>query len=164
MAVRFTVYSAEQTVSFEGDAHLAYCLVAACADAPRLLEDLLVAVEPYAAGTAERVIQGLLDFDRARAARSARPSALPLPVVEVIDAATEFLSETLGDEGLITIDLVLSYIGGHLASLEPIAPRGVVSLDVPGAAGQKVAYALPNSWTVDVETRAPSARGELIYA
>ena len=162
--VRFTVYGAEKAVSFDGDTHLAYCLVAACANAPALLEDLLVAVEPYAAGTAERVIHGLLDFDRAREAAAAWPPD-PLPAAfEVVDEITERVSQTPGDEGLSTIDLVLSYIGGRLASHEQVASRGLVSLDTPGPAGQKVAYALRDTWTIDVETQTPSASGAPTYA
>lgn len=156
--VRFTIYDGEKTVSFEGNMHLAYCFVAACADTQALLEDLLVAVEPYAAGTAERAVHGLLDFDRAREAAAWPPNPLPA-VFEVVDDSTERLSQTPDDEGLMTINLVLYSIGGRLVSSMPVTPRGLVSLDTPGAAGQKVAYALRDSWTVNVETQAPRALG-----
>lgn len=162
--LRFTVYDQEKTVSFDGDTRLARCLVAVCAGSPALLEDLMVAVEGYAEGTTERIVRGLLDFDdtytpRPAAMRGALASdigdAVALPaIVEVVDAPTELLAATPGPDGLIVIDLAIYYISGFVVSSEPLMACGVLSVGA-GAFTRKVAYALGESWTVDIETRTP---------
>jgi len=160
--VRFTIRDTEKTVSFGEDARLAQALVAACASEPELLEDLLPAVEPYAPGTAGRVITSLLAFDQVAedgsqdfpeqdgddGARTWRESS----TFEVIDPRSEQLSRTPDDEGLVYIDLKGRSISGQVAAPSPIAVRGTIERRAPGGAPRRMAFLLSDRWMIDVET------------
>jgi hypothetical protein len=174
--VRFTIRDMEKTVSFGEDAGLAQALVAACASEPELLEDLLPAVEPYAPGTAGRVITGLLAFDQIAEDGLPAPTGQPVadeagtwgapPAFEVFDPRSERLARTPDDEGLVCIDLKGRSISGQMAAPRPIAARGTLEHRAPGGALRRMAFVLSDRWAIDVETdqRAAPAVAEETHA
>ncbi len=153
---RFTIHDVEKTVSFGADARLAQAFVAACTAEPALLEDVLPIVEPYAIGTTERVMMGLLEFDRIAGEAPGAPDewdALDdLSAVEVIDPRTDRLARTPDDEGLVCIDLARQSISGYLAAPGMIAARGTLAPPITGGAQRRMAFVLSDRWTVDVDT------------
>lgn len=175
---RFTICDAEKTVSFVGDPGLGRYLVAACAADPAALEDLLVAVEPYYAGMASFVMQGLLAFDAAMDGVPARLSpvdaddALPfdeqpaLAVVEVVDGPTARLAQAPEDDGLLWIDLDRSTIRGWVDAADPIAAWGSIDLPAHTGSQRNLAFVLGRQWTVALESTAGRryAREEDLYA
>ncbi len=174
--VRFTIRDMEKTVSFGEDAELTQALVAACASEPELLEDLLPAVEPYAPGTAGRVMTGLLAFDQV--AEDGPPALTEQGVAdeagtwrtprafEVFDPRSEQLARTPDDEGLVCIDLKGRSISGQVAAPRPIAVRGTLEHRAPGGALRRLAFVLSDRWAIDVETdqRAAPAVAEETHA
>jgi len=174
--IRFTIRDMEKTVSFGEDAALTQALVAACASEPELLEDLLPAVEPYAPGTAGRVMTGLLAFDQV--VEDGAPALTEQDVAgeagtwrasrafEVFDPRSEWLARTPDDEGLVCIDLKGRSISGQVAAPRPISARGMIEHRAPGGALRRLAFVLSDRWAINVETdqRAAPAVAEEIHA
>ncbi len=160
--VRFTIRDMEKTVSFGEDAGLTQALVAACASEPELLEDLLPAVEPYAPGTAGRVMTGLLAFDQvAEDGSPAFPEQdaaddvgtwRPSRAFEVFDPRSEWLARTPDDEGLVCIDLRGRSISGQVAAPSPIVARGMLEHRAPSGALRRLAFVLSDRWEINVAT------------
>ncbi len=174
--VRFTIRDMEKTVSFGEDVALTQALVAACASEPELLEDLLPAVEPYAPGTAGRVMTGLLAFDQV--VEDGAPDLTEQDVAdeagtwrasrafEVFDPRSEWLARTPDDEGLVCIDLRGRSISGQVAAPSPIAARGMLEHRAPNGALRRLAFVLSDRWEINVEAeqRAVEAVVEEIHA
>ncbi len=152
---RFTIHDVEKTVSFGADAQFAQALVAACTAEPTLLEDVLPIVEPYAVGTTERVMTGLLEFDRIAGEGSGAPDEWEnlndLPAIEVVDPRTDRLARTPDNEGLVCIDLARQSISGHLVAPTTIVARGTLTPPMVGRAQRRMAFVLSDRWTVDVD-------------
>lgn len=162
--VRCTVQDHEKTVSFLGDMRLARCLVASCATEPRLLEDVLIAAEPYYEGATARIMQDLIQFDAtidsieragldseslSRLFHVTRPST-----VDVIDDVTRRIAARAENEGILMIDLPAHHVSGRIASDQPIALRGRLDVEKMGVR-QEITYVLNDTWTVAVRHGLP---------
>src|SRR5579884_794519 len=100
--VRYTVKDHDKTISFLDDQDLAPRLVAACAADPNLLEDLLMATEPFQPGIVATVTHALLRYDSALRTQA----TLPLfAAFEVADRASCAMAELPDRDGLVVIDL-----------------------------------------------------------
>lgn len=153
---RFTIHDVEKTVSFGADAQLAQALVAACTVEPALLEDVLPIVEPYAVGTTERVMAGLLEFDRIAGEGVGAPDEWDhlddLLAVEVVDPRTDRLARTPDAEGLVRIDLSRQSISGYLTTPGIVAAHGTLTPPMTGGTQRRMAFVLSDRWTVNVDT------------
>lgn len=159
--VRITVKDPEKIVSFLGDFDTARALVAACAAEPQLLEDLLVAAEPYRTGTAARVMAALIRADVALEVGHAVPL---FEALEVTDEATLNLALRTGDD-LIIIDLAEQTVHGYIDGDHELSVRGVArSEHLAPDLERETVYALSPRWRVSVESRTGSQAESVRYA
>lgn len=158
---RVTVRDPEKTVSFHGDDTLVRALVAACAAEPELLEDLLVAAEPYRRGVASRIVRALIRHDLA----VMRQHTTPLfDVFEVHNESTHRLAHRPEADGLVVVDLNERTVRGLVPSGRQIAARGALKVDRIGSdLDRETVYVLSGDWRVDVQTQLQPER-EQAYA
>jgi hypothetical protein len=150
--MRYTVVDPEGTVSFVGPPHVLKMLVAACAQMPTHLADVLGYLKRLDRQFAEQVANGLAVFDEHHVGTSAGP-ATPAPpitnVFRVIDAASRQASLQPMRSGVVLFNLPrrrIVQIQNSYAEIDRQA-RGRLRRD-----GRPVptfySYNLPSEWSI----------------
>lgn len=155
--MRFTVIDARGRVSFIAPCSALEALVAACANEPRTLEQLVRAAEPFASEIADRVLSGLAVFDEHNSPMNARwiHAALDYcepqdtPVFRVVDPRTEEQSLAPVRAGVVVFNLVAKRIVQIQNTYSEIRRRGRVRVMRNHKPTDRVQrYELPADWSL----------------
>ncbi len=155
--MRFTVIDPHGRVSFVAPCRALEALVAACAEQPSTLVDLLSAARPYAGDLPDRVLSGLAVFDEHNSAANYRwiHAALDFctprdtPVFRVLDPRTEEASLTPVRAGVVVFNLVAKRIVQIQNTYAEIRRKGRVRLVVNNQPTNRMQrYELPPDWSL----------------
>lgn len=155
--MRFTIVDPQGTISFVGDGFLLLPLVAACAENPHSLADMLARADRIDSRLRDRILSGLAIFDEHNVegnyeeihrSLGAAPDGTE-PVFRVVDDITRERSLEPTKTGLIIFNLKDRRIIEVLNHFYAVERRGEVHLHN----GQRysrltVAYELPESWSI----------------
>jgi hypothetical protein len=155
--MRFTVIDPNTRVSFVAPCPVLDALVAACAQQPRTLVELLDAATPYAPELKERVLSGLAVFDehnspdnleRIHAAfRYCRPEEVP--VFRILDEATRDMSLRPVRAGIVLFNLREKRIVQLQNTYSEIKRKGRIRVARPLSSIERVhRYELPPDWSL----------------
>ncbi len=155
--MRFTVIDPDTRVSFVAPFPVLDALVAACAQQPRTLVELLDAATPYAPELKERVLSGLAVFDehnlpdnleRIHAAfRYCRPEEVP--VFRILDEATRDMSLRPVRAGIVLFNLREKRIVQLQNTYSEIKRKGRIRVARPLSSIERVhRYELPPDWSL----------------
>ncbi|HLI28115.1 MAG TPA: hypothetical protein VKZ60_13645 [Chloroflexota bacterium] len=155
--MRFTVIDERTRVSFVAPCPTLEALVAACAQGPRTLEELLDAAAPFAPELRERVLSGLAVFDehntpdnlqRIHAAFDyCRPEEVP--VFRILDERTREMSLKPVRAGIVLFNLRERRIVQVQNTYAEIQRKGRVRVARPGPNMARVQrYELPAEWSL----------------
>lgn len=155
--MRFTVIDPNTHVSFVAPCPVLDALVAACAQQPRTLVELLDAATPYAPELKERVLSGLAVFDehnspdnleRIHAAfRYCRPEEVP--VFRILDEATRDMSLRPVRAGIVLFNLREKRIVQLQNTYSEIKRKGRIRVARPLSSVERVhRYELPPDWSL----------------
>lgn len=155
--MRFTVVDPRGTVSFVGDGFLLLPLVAACADNPGSLPDMLARVHRIDRRLRDRILSGLAIFDEHNVEGNYLEIHRQLqdrapgdePVFRVVDEATRARSLAPTPTGLIIFNLKDRRIVQVLNHFYAVERRGEVHLHNGQRYSRRtVSYALPEAWSI----------------
>jgi hypothetical protein len=155
--MRFTVIDPHTRVSFIAPCPVLEALVAACAQQPRTLEELLDAAAPFAPELKDRVLSGLAVFDehnspenlaRIHAAfRYCRPEEVP--VFRILDEATRDMSLRPVCAGVVLFNLREKRIVQLQNTYAEIKRKGRIRVVPPAnGLGRVYRYELPADWSL----------------
>lgn len=155
--MRYTVVDKRGTVSFVDSCDALMPLVAACANDPETVEDLLTIADQYANGTKERVLCSLAVFDEHNSAESfdSIHAALDycrsheLPAFRVVDDRTREASLTPVHAGVVVFNLRAKRIVQIQNSFAEIKRRGRARASRPATSDRTlIRYELPPYWSL----------------
>jgi hypothetical protein len=155
--MRFTVIDATSRVSFVAPCPVLDALVAACAQRPTTLVQLLDAATPFAPDLKDRVLSGLAVFDehnsphnleRIHAAfRYCRPEEVP--VFRILDETTRDASLRAVRAGVVLFNLREKRIVQLQNTYSEIKRKGRIrEVRSPAAPGRVHRYELPPDWAL----------------
>lgn len=157
--MRFTIIDRRATVSFVAPCRAMEALVAACANQPRTLGDLLNRAAEFEPEIADRVLSGLAVFDEHNssanlgsihsALRLLRPA--DLPVFRVLDDRTRQASLQPARAGVIVFNLLKKRIVQIHNTYAEIKRSGRIRVPPQagaGGAGRVHRYRLPPDWSL----------------
>ena len=156
--MRYTVIDARGRTSFVGPCSALEGLVAACASAPRSLEQLLNAAEDLTgSGLMDRVMSGLAVFDEHNSPSNPRwiNAALDYlpsheaPAFRVVDPRTEELSLTPVRAGVVVFNLVAKRIVQIQNTYAEIRRKGRIRIMRDNRPTERIMrYELPADWSL----------------
>ena len=155
--MRFTIVDDRGSISFIGPVEALPALVRACGSNPKSLEAFLQAAEPYYAGLADSVGNGLAIFDERNspASTDAIHKALAFcepyqqPVFRVVDDLTRETSLQPVKAGAVIFNMVARRIIQLQNSYLDITKAGWAQIhDGAGATGRRYVYRVPRQWAV----------------
>ena len=155
--MRFTIIDPSTRVSFVAPCPVLDALVAACAQRPHTLDELLEAAAPFAPDVKERVLSGLAVFDehnsphnldRIHAAfRYCRPEEVP--VFRILDETTRDVSLRPVRAGIVLFNLREKRIVTLQNTYSEIKRRGRIRVLRSATASARVhRYELPPDWSI----------------
>ena len=154
--IHITVVDEERTISFPVEDETLDRVVAACCSGPAKFEDLLLAAEAFEPGITRRVIDALLDFDRAVARWGVDAMSRQLTEIDAEqrqDATFEALDSKLirlATDNTSGVPLVI--IGLETKSMKASAGiqlRRAGEVRIDGRKRSSVTYDLPSEWTLE---------------
>ena len=155
--MRFTVIDPRTRVSFVAPCPMLDALVAACAQAPSTLEELLEAATPFAPELRDRVLSGLAVFDehnaphhldRIHAAfRFCKPEEVP--IFRILDEVTRDASLRPVRAGIVLFNLPEKRIVQLQNTYSEIKRKGRIRvMRSPSAPARVHRYELPPDWSL----------------
>ncbi len=155
--MRFTVIDPASRVSFVAPCPILDALVAACAQRPRTLGDLLDAATPYAPEVKDRVYSGLAVFDEHNSPRNlerihaafryCRPDEVP--VFRILDEVTRDASLRPVRAGIVLFNLREKRIVQLQNTYSEIKRKGRIRVARPATSSERVhRYELPPDWSL----------------
>jgi hypothetical protein len=155
--MRFTVIDAATTVSFVAPTTASVAFMAACAEDPLVLDDLIEHATRFDPTLPVLVRHGLAIFDEhnvpgdhaAIDAHIQTQRSEDLPLFRVVDAATRRISLATVGAGLIVFDLPQRRITQIANTAEPLLRSGAVYEHAgPYPRQRTVTYTLPGTWSL----------------
>ena len=155
--MRFTIIDQATRVSFVAPCAVLEALVAACAQRPRTLADLLEAAAPFAPDLKDKVLSGLAVFDEHNTAghleriHAAFQYCKPeeTPVFRILDAATREYSLKPVRAGIVLFNLRDKRIVQLQNTYAEIQRKGRIRVPrTGGAPGRVYRYELPPDWSL----------------
>ena len=155
--MRFTIVDRSSTVSFIGPDRALQALVAACADRPATIEELLDRAAPFAADLRERVLSGLAVFDEHNSPENPRwihaafdyCKREEVPVFRVVDDRTREVSLSPVWAGVVVFNLTAKRIVQIQNTYAEIKRKGRLRIMEGARPTNRVRrYELPADWTV----------------
>ena len=155
--MRFTIVDAQSTISFIGPDRALQALVAACADAPATIEELLDRAAPYTADLRERVLSGLAVFDEHVTPENARwihaafdyCKREEVPAFRVVDDRTREISLSPVWAGAVVFNLQAKRIVQIQNTYGEIKRKGRLRIMEGARPTNRIRrYELPADWTV----------------
>lgn len=155
--MRFTIVDSSGTVSFVGPCEAMQPLVAACAENPETLEDLLAIVDRYFPQLRDEVLSGLAVFDEHNSNRvfddihAALDLLKPyeLPTFRVVDKRTSSASLQPVKAGLIIFNLPARRIIQVQNSYVEIQRSGrLITHPTAASTSRMLHYELPKEWSL----------------